>query len=122
MCATERRLIAGLHNIRTTTGRLAAKVRSLNPTARVYTIPNALDPSLFPFNPEDRKSGPTLGFVASMNWSPGRLAAERLITRIFPKVVAKRPDARVLLAGWNAREALGKHLAIPGVEIASNVP
>ena len=52
--------------------------------------------SLFEFEADDRTDEETFGFIASMNWSPGYLAAERLVTRVFPKVRARRPNAKLL--------------------------
>jgi glycosyltransferase involved in cell wall biosynthesis len=118
----ERRLLASLPHLRTTTPRLAAVAWRLNPRAAIYTVPIALDPSLFEFDEADRTSAPTIGFVGSMRWPPGYAAAQRLITRIFPRVRACCPDARLLLVGWNARQALARYIDTPGVEIIENVP
>lgn len=122
MCWAERRLVQSLQHIRTTTSRLTDAVKVINPKAFVYTVPIALDPSLFEFKREDRTPEPVIGFIASMNWTPGYLAAERMITRIFPLIQAKKPDARLLLVGWNARKALAGYLETPGVQVIENVP
>src|SRR6185312_16591519 len=96
-------------------------VTARNPRASVHVVPNALDPSLFEFCADDRTETPVFGFVGSINWNPGYLAAERLITRIFPKVRAKKPDATLLLVGWNA-DRLKAHRGTAGIEILENVP
>jgi glycosyltransferase involved in cell wall biosynthesis len=118
----EKRLIGRLGDVRTTTDRLARAVSRLNPKASVHVVPIALDPALFDFSEDDRTEAPTIGFIGSMAWTPGYLAAERLITRIFPLVRARKPAARLLLVGWNAREALAPYVNEPGVEIVGNVP
>jgi len=122
MCYAEKKLLPRLQHLRTTTQRLAKTAAAFNPTASVHTVPIALEPSIFGFTVEDRTSEPTIGFVGSMNWSPGYLAAERMITRVFPRVRVRRPDARLLLVGWNAWQVLARHLDTPGVEIIANVP
>lgn len=122
MCRAERRLVQRLQHVRTTTRRLADAVAVMNPKAFVYTVPIALDPCLFQFECEDRTTEPVIGFIGSMNWIPGYLAAERMITRVFPRIRALRPDARLLLVGWNARKALAHHLETPGVEVVEDVP
>jgi glycosyltransferase involved in cell wall biosynthesis len=122
MTWTERRLLGRLRHIRTTTDRLANAVRVLNPSAALHVVPNALDPSLFDFTADDRSEAPVLGFIASMNWSPGYLAAVRLIRDVFPRIRLQSPDARLLLVGWNARGALARYVNTPGVDIVENVP
>jgi len=122
MGRTEKTLLARLRNIHTTTRRLAGAVSALNRAASVYVVPIALDASLYDFSQEDRTPEPVIGFLANMMWNPGYLAARRLITRIFSKVRARRPDARLLLAGWGARRSLRRYLDVPGVEIVENVP
>ncbi len=63
-----------------------------------------------------------IGMIGSMNHRPSRLAAERLITQIAPRLHAQRPDIRVRIAGWNARKYLGE-MKLPGnVDIVDSVP
>ncbi|HVZ23746.1 MAG TPA: glycosyltransferase family 4 protein [Vicinamibacterales bacterium] len=121
MCATERRLLKSLVHIRTLTPRLARAAAGVNPDIQAHTVPIAIDPELFPFSPEDRYDVPVFGFVGNMSWNPGYLSAVRLITRILPRVRMRIPNARVLLAGWNARRLLAKYLDAPGVEIVQDV-
>jgi glycosyltransferase involved in cell wall biosynthesis len=118
----ERRLLRRLPAVRTLTSRLEGAVRGINPRLMTYTVPISLDASLYELQEERADSAPVIGFVGSMHWYPGYLAAVRLITRIFPKVRAARPDARLLLAGWNARHVLRDYVALPGVEIVGDVP
>jgi glycosyltransferase involved in cell wall biosynthesis len=49
---------------------------------------------------------PVVGLLGSMHWYPTRSAAQRLIKNIWPIVKARRPDAKLLVAGWNARKYL----------------
>jgi glycosyltransferase involved in cell wall biosynthesis len=121
MCRSERRLLGKLAHVRTLTPRLEHAVRSVNPDIDAHTVPISVDPDFFEFVSDDRQHEPVLGFVGTMTWNPGYLAAVRLITRIFPKVRAKRSDARLLLVGWDARSALREYLDVPGVEIVENV-
>src|SRR5262245_15930363 len=121
MRRAETALLARLHHLRTTTPRLAAVAWRLNPQAAIYTVPIALDPSLFEFSDTDRSSDPTIGFLGSMHWQPRYSAAQRLITQIFPQVRARCPDARLLIVGSNARQALARYINTPGVEIIEDV-
>jgi glycosyltransferase involved in cell wall biosynthesis len=120
MLWAERQLLGRLQQIRVTTSRLAGAVHNTNPRASLHVVPIALDPSVFSFRAEDRSDESVIGFLANMLWNPGYLAAVRLITRVWPLVRAKRPDARVLLAGWGASRL--EPYVTPGVEIVENVP
>ena len=121
MNIAERNLIDRLVHVRATTSRLARVVGGLNPRASIHVVPIALDPALFEFEAADRTSEPTIGFIGSMNWSPGFLSAKRLITRVFPRVRAQRPTARLLLVGWGAG-LLAQYRNVPGLEIVENAP
>ncbi len=121
MCRTEERLLHTLTRVRTLTSRLERAAIGVNPALRADTVPVSLDPELFEFSPGDRHSSPVFGFIGNMSWSPGYLAAVRLITKILPKVRRRIPDARVLLVGWNARRRLASYLDVEGVEVVEDV-
>ncbi len=121
MQRTERHLAAKSANIRVTTERLHREVTRLNPGARIFTVPVAIDPELYEFGPCNA-SGPTVGLIASLSWSPGYNAAVRLLTRVWPKVKKAVPDANLLVVGWDARRALGRYLDGHDVTVIENVP
>ncbi len=92
---------------------------TINPTARYWVLPFALDMSLYPLAP--MVEAPVLGLIGSMHWLPSRSAGERLLTRIWPLVKHRVPKAKLFVAGWNAGKYLGKYLPLPDVEIAENL-
>lgn len=127
MFATERKLARNSPNLRACTPRLAEKLALWNPRASIHTLPLALDPALYPWIPPERRvrpenTPPTIALVASMTWYPGRSAAERLLTRLWPAIRDRIPDARLEIVGWGARTALARHLDTPDVAILENVP
>src|SRR5262249_28311038 len=115
-------LIRRLNAVSTLSPRLAASIKSINPAARVFLVPFALDLSLYKYGSEDGSAELTIGFVGSLNWLPTYLAARRLLTRIFPLVKRSVPKARLLIAGWRARKALAEFLECPDVSIVEDVP
>ncbi len=121
MGRSERRLLRRLQAITTLSDRLAGSIQSINRRARVFVVPFALDPSLYPWTANDRAE-PVIGFLGSMKWMPSYLAARRLITRVFPLVKRSVPGAKLLIAGWDAREVLVDFLNYPDVTILENVP
>src|SRR4030095_7553051 len=88
-----------LLQMRRATRRILRSARGV----RVVT-PFALDVSLSPLQPAT--DAPVVGLLGSMHWFPSRSAAERLITRIWPHVKRRVPNARLLVGRWNARRHL----------------
>lgn len=121
MRRTERHLIRNFDTLRALTPRDARVVQGLNRKAHVFTVPLAIDPSLYQFEAEDSPT-PTVGLIGSMNWQPTRSAAIRLLRSIWPGVRARRTDARLLIVGWEARRSLAEFIGTPGVTIIENVP
>jgi glycosyltransferase involved in cell wall biosynthesis len=101
------------------TGRLDAKARTINRDARYWVVPFALDLDRYPL--VQPPSVPTVGLIGSMHWAPSRTAAERLITRIWPIVNQRVPNARLSIAGWNADKHLARFAGTPGLTLQSNV-
>ena len=85
-------------------GDCSARARQINARAEYTVVPFALDVSLYPLQPATAE--PVVGLLGSMHWLPSRSAAERLITRIWPRVKRRVPNARLLVGGWNARRYL----------------
>ena len=87
----------------------------LTPGARsVLVCPNGRDPSaVLPDSPE-----PTVAFVATMGWAPNVDAAVWLGREIWPAVLARVPEARLLLVGKDPAPAVlalaDDHIAVTG--------
>jgi glycosyltransferase involved in cell wall biosynthesis len=113
-----RRLLRGARHVRVVTPRLLASARRINPHAEYTVVPFALDVSLYPLQPAATE--PVVGLLGSMHWLPSRSAAERLITRIWPRVKRRLPSARLLIGGWNARRYL-ERLAGPDITLVENL-
>jgi glycosyltransferase involved in cell wall biosynthesis len=113
-----RRIVRGSRHIRVASRRLLERARAINPTAEYSCVPFALDVSLYPLQPLVRE--PVVGLLGSMHWLPSRSAAERLITRIWPRVKRQLPRARLLVGGWNARRYLDRY-ASPDIRLVENL-
>lgn len=84
----------------------------------VRMVPNAVT---LPLHPPGLAPAPTLLFLGGYSYAPNRSAAERLITLIWPLIRARRPDARLIVAGKSA-ELIPSFAAKPdGVEFAGFV-
>lgn len=113
-----RRILKGSRHVRVVSRRLRERVRAMNPALECTCVPFALDAAHYPL--QAPVAEPIIGLLGSMHWLPSRAAAERLITRIWPRVKQRVPRARLLVGGWNARRYLGHH-AGPGIELVENL-
>jgi polysaccharide biosynthesis protein PslH len=113
------RLLRGARQVRVVSQRLMARARQINARAEYTVVPFALDVSLYPLQPATAE--PVVGLLGSMHWVPSRSAAERLITRIWPRVKRRVPNARLLIGGWNARRYL-ERLQGPDITLVENLP
>src|SRR5262249_37086295 len=119
----ERRLIRSSGTLLTLSPRLRDAVRLIAPQTPIHVVPLALDLSLYPYLPAERRpKEPIISVIGSMDWYPSRSAAVRLLTRLWPAIRRRVPDARVQVVGWGAKEALRPYLPLPGVAVAENVP
>jgi polysaccharide biosynthesis protein PslH len=112
-------ILRRVDNVRAFTPRLSERARAYNPSARHWVVPFALDTARY--EPVASAGAPVVGLIGSMQWLPSRSAAERLITRLWPRVRAAVPSARLLIAGWQADRYLARHAGVPGLELRPNV-
>lgn len=112
-------ILEGANHVRMFTPRLSDRARAYNRTAQHWVIPFALDSA--DYDPVPLSAEPVVGVIGSMQWAPSRGAAERLITRIWPRVRSAIPAARLLVAGWQADRHLSHHAGVPGVELRANI-
>lgn len=114
-----RHLLHGIPYVRLLTPRLKEMAESINPEGQYWVVPFALDPALYPMQPPVHEH--VVGMIGSMHWEPSRSAAERLISRIWPLVKRSVPDAKLLIAGWNARRFLNKYSSLPDLTLIENL-
>jgi polysaccharide biosynthesis protein PslH len=116
---SERRVVSGVRRLIVASRRLQREVARFRRTDDVPVVPVALDPTLY-----DEVTAPTepvVGVIGTMDWYPSRSAAERVLTRIWPSIVEQRPDARLVVAGWNAERFLGHLFPVAGATLVGAV-
>ncbi|MFH1923635.1 MAG: glycosyltransferase family 4 protein [Planctomycetota bacterium] len=85
-------------------------------------MPLGVDASLYPFiRAAKRVDEPVVTLIGSMHWYPGYSAARRLLTRLWPRIKARVPNARLQIVGWNACKMLHEFRALPDVVVQENV-
>ena len=119
----ERFLFRHYRNICCLTEPLKEHIQRINPKATVYTVPLGIDTSLYPYqDPVASDSPVTIGLIGSFNWVPSLQAGVRLVERLWPRISAQLPEARLLIVGRKAKSAFERHLNTRNIEIAENVP
>ena len=85
----------------------ARLVRKLyHPGAEVQVIPNTVDVASYERARPQPSAGPTLIFPGLLHYPPNQAAALFLIQEVFPRLVERRPAARLLLVGSHPSPAL----------------
>ena len=89
------------------------KLRQLGIARGVTVVPNAVP---MPSAPTSLTREPNILFIGDYGYEPNKEAAERLATRILPRIRQGVPDARLLLVGKRAERLDRAAVAEPGVE------
>ena len=117
----ERRLFAQARWLLVNSREVAEPLARLAPRARVTVAPLPLDPA--GYAPPAPLDAPVAGLIGTAVWPPTANAVERLLRSVWPRVLERRPDARLLLAGFGMdREAFAHLPDLPGVEWRGTVP
>ncbi|MGD0167935.1 MAG: glycosyltransferase family 4 protein [Gaiellaceae bacterium] len=96
---------------------IADELRRRAPKADVVLAPLSLDPG--DYRPASLDGPPVAGIIGTATWPPTANAMRRLVTRVWPRVRAQLPEARLLIAGRHSLE-----LGLPegeGVEVMGEV-
>ncbi len=119
LMALERRSVAASHLtfVCSDTDRAYLRRTGFGDTIRV--VPNAL---ALPADPPGVVKDGTVLFLGDAGYPPNHYAAERMARRIWPRVHAAMPDARLLIAGRGSDLLLSAAEGLPGVEHLGFVP
>jgi glycosyltransferase involved in cell wall biosynthesis len=100
---------------------VAEPLVSATPNAEVVVAPLALDPSHY--QPRATLESSAVGLIGTARWPPTRAAVERLLAKVWPLVIERRPAARLLLAGEGMERSNFAHVREPaGVQWLGSVP
>ncbi|HZB97172.1 MAG TPA: glycosyltransferase, partial [Candidatus Sulfotelmatobacter sp.] len=89
---------------------------------RVVHLPYAVDVDRFSSLPHVAPADPTFAFIGRLGYLPNRLAAETLMTTIWPLLQARWPRARLVIAGRDPSPSLRRTARSRGVELLGDVP
>ncbi len=119
----ERRILRSYPLVSTLTERLSDEIRQIAPDSTVVTNPLPLDFTHYPWEPHsDDRSQPVVTLIGSFRWQPTYSAAHRLLTRLWPAIRQRVPEARLQIVGRDARAMLREFMDEPNVTIHEDVP
>ncbi|MEH2160632.1 MAG: glycosyltransferase family 4 protein [Nostoc sp.] len=119
----EQKLLKAFPKIVTLSERLAKHIQQINSQAQIYTVPLGIDLSLYPFVQQKYiNQYPTVGLIGGFNWTPSYSAAERLLTKLWPEIKRRVPNAKLQIVGRSAKDALAAFRDIKDLEIHQDVP
>lgn len=98
----------------------AAHFKAHGTRTPVVCIPFGVDPGEYPADPLPTHRPPAFFHLGSMDWLPNEEGLRWLLAQVWPKVVRKRPAARLHLAGNKMPDDLLK-ADVPGVEVKGRV-
>ncbi|HEX5147114.1 MAG TPA: glycosyltransferase [Conexibacter sp.] len=111
----ERRVFGAARWLLANSREVAEPLARIAPHAHVAAAPLPLDPAVYA--PRAPLDAPVAGLIGTAVWPPTANAVERLLTTVWPLVLQRRPDARLLLAGYGMERETFAHLPdLPGVE------
>ena len=87
----------------------------------VDAIDTAVDLDLFEPRPQDEVEG-RVTFLGSMDWMPNQGGMRWFCDEVWPRVLAKRPDARFQIVGRSPPPSIQALAQRPGIEVTGSVP
>ena len=92
------------------------------PAARIQVVENGVDTRYFTAEKENSPPGRQIVFVGTMDYYPNVEAATSFASRIWPRVLEKLPEMRLMIVGANPTPAVSALGGIPSVTVTGTVP
>ncbi|HST39195.1 MAG TPA: glycosyltransferase [Conexibacter sp.] len=116
----ERRVLRSARWVLGSSPEVADAFRAAAPHAHVAFAPLTLDESYYSGTAAVQE--PIAGLIGTARWPVTANAVERLLTRVWPRVLERAPQARLRLAGFGMERAAFPGLPdLPGVEWCGTV-
>jgi polysaccharide biosynthesis protein PslH len=101
----------------------AAHLREISPRARVEVIPSGVDTEYFYPSPETWEEPFSITLTGSFEWKPKQQSLHALLTQVFPRILARVPEAKLYVVGKGIPDQLRQVAReSPGVKIVGAVP
>jgi sugar transferase (PEP-CTERM/EpsH1 system associated) len=121
--ACERSIAAGLERCLVISEKDRAAIEAGGePLENAMLLPHGVDGAEFSPDPRVRADPATIVLTGNMGYAPNEDAAVHFCASIFPRVLARRPDARLAIVGTDPTRAVRALAQKPGVEVTGRVP
>ena len=97
-------------------------LREVDPSLDVAVVPNGVDADFYAPDANAARDRNRIVFTGLMSYAPNVLAAEYLARRVFPRVRAICPDARLVLVGRAPAPRVRALADLDGVAVTGEVP
>jgi glycosyltransferase involved in cell wall biosynthesis len=114
----ERAAVGGHRWLAANSPDVAQGLRRLAPGRNVVVAPLCLDPQYYRIAPLD--GPPVAGMIGHATWPPTAATLQRLLTRVWPRVLRHLPGAQLRLAGRGI-DSLLRSVSAPGVDVVGEV-
>jgi glycosyltransferase involved in cell wall biosynthesis len=120
----EAALVRRFDHVRVLSAEMAETLAGIHPGAKAHVVPLPIDPADYRFVPpaEDVDREPVVTMIGSMYWPPSLSAAERLVTRLWPRIRERVPAAKLEIVGRDAFRHFGASQGQNGISVYENVP
>lgn len=95
--------------------------KELKKSMNIAVVANGVDLSFFSKIKKSLPSHPTVLFVGTFKWLPNIEAVDELVTKIWPLIIAKLPDARLKIVGFSPTKKIRSYAANHTIEVLGAV-
>jgi polysaccharide biosynthesis protein PslH len=120
MSRYERRTISRFHHIIAVSENDRQQMLEMDPECEITVNPTGVDTQQFQVAPPSSATPPRIVFTGSMDWEPNIDAVEYFCAQIWPRIVAKFPDALFQIVGRSPFPAV-QRLASKSVQVTGTV-
>ncbi len=122
MFQCERRMCRQATHIIAVSKNDADQMREMFGVTRISPVSTGVDLDFFARPADRRRTKNTIVFVGAMDWLPNIDGARWFVSEVLPKIRAKRPDLKLILAGRSPVAEVLAYGADSLIEITGTVP
>lgn len=95
------------------------QIRAMAPSADIRVVPNGVDTVYFKPN---GNGGEGLVFIGTMSWEPNKDAMEYFAADIYPRILARFPNANLTIVGTHPPKSIRRLEKQPNIRVTGEVP